>query len=550
MKNKRFSIIVIPFVTFIFVLNTFAQDSSQQNLPEGVTNLRTLIGHTGWVNSVSFSPDGNTIASGSRDNTIILWDAHTGNHIRTLTGHTRPVESVSFSPDGNTIASGDGFRDNTLRLWNAHTGKHIRTLKGHTAPVLSVSFSPDGNTIASGSGDKTLCLWDTHTGKHIRTLKGHTDPVLSVSFSPDGNTIASGSYDGTLRLWDAHTGNNVRTLKGHTGWVNSVSFSPDGNTLASGGGFRDNTLRLWDAHTGKHVRTLTGHTHWVNSVSFSPDGDTIASGSSDKTLRLWDAHTGKHVRTLIGHTHWVYSVSFSPDGNTIASGSWDGTVLVWDISTDKAQVPTRSVPTTAQPTNTRRAVAHSQTSEHIAKTALASTVLIVMQNADGEKISTGSGFIIGKETIVTNLHVVEGVVRGYVKLVGKDRRHDITRLIAMDTDHDLALISVVGIAAPPLRLASKTVATVGETVYAAGNPLGFLEGTFSDGLVSGIRDLGEGLQVLQISAPISEGSSGGPVLNKQGEVIGVAVASSRTGQNLNFAVPVKYLINLLDKVRN
>ena len=189
-----------------------------------------------------------------------------------------------------------------------------------------------------------------------------------------------------------------------------------------------------------------------------------------------------------------------------------------------------------------------QTAEQIAEVALASTVLIVIEDADGEAISTGSGFVVGAEMVATNLHVVAGVFRGYVKPVGGYRQHRITGIIAMDTDQDLAVLSVSGVAASPLRLARDGRVSVGEPVYVAGNPMGFWEGAFSDGLVSGIRDLGAGREWLQISAPISEGSSGGPVLNKHGEVIGVAVAALKVGQNLNFAIPVKYLRGLLDKV--
>jgi len=206
---------------------------------------------------------------------------------------------------------------------------------------------------------------------------------------------------------------------------------------------------------------------------------------------------------------------------------------------------TRSESKTPRP---RRAVVQPQTAEQIAEMVLASTVLIVMEDAVGEPISTGSGFVVSEKTVATNLHVVEGVFRGYVKPVGGYRQHLITGIIAMDTDQDLALLSVSGIAAPPLQLARDGKVAVGERVYVAGNPMGFLEGTFSDGLVSSIRDLGAGREWLQISAPISEGSSGGPVLNKHGEVIGVAVATLKVGQNLNFAIPVKYLRSLLDKV--
>ena len=234
---------------------------------------------------------------------------------------------MAFAPHGNTIASGSS--DGTIRLWDANSGRNIHTLTGHTESVLSVAFAPHGNTIASGSYGDTIRLWDVNTGRHLRTLTGHTDAVWSVAFSPDANTIASGSRDETIRLWDANTGRYIRTLTGHTSEVNSVAFSPHGSTIASGS--LDDTIRLWDANTGRYIRTLTGHTDGVLSVAFAPHGNTIASGSSDETIRLWDVNTGRNIRTLTGHTAHVWSVAFAPDANTIASGSYDGTVLLWEL---------------------------------------------------------------------------------------------------------------------------------------------------------------------------------------------------------------------------
>jgi WD40 repeat protein len=298
------------------------------NLDTG-KEIRTLSGHTEDVWSVSFSPDGKTLASGSDDNTIKLWNLDTGKEISTLSGHTKTVNSVSFSPDGKTLASGSD--DNTIKLWNLDTGKEIRTLSGHTEDVWSVSF--DGKTLASGSRDSTIKLWNLDAGKEIRTLSGHTEDVMSVSFSPDGKTLASGSDDNTIKLWNLDTGKEIRTLSGHTKDVFSVSFSPDGKTLASGS--RDSTIKLWNLDTGKEIRTLSGHTNSVMSVSFSPDGKTLASGSWDKTIKLWNLDTGKEIRTLSGHTKTVRSVSFSPDGKTLASGSWDKTIKLWNLDTGK-----------------------------------------------------------------------------------------------------------------------------------------------------------------------------------------------------------------------
>jgi WD40 repeat protein/energy-coupling factor transporter ATP-binding protein EcfA2 len=291
--------------------------------------VKTLKGHVSGVSTVSFSPDGKTLASASTDSTVKLWDINSGKEIKILKGHTHSVNSVSFSPDGKTLASAS--YDKTVKLWDVNTGSEIKTLQGHTEYVTSVSFSPDGKTLASASYDKTVKLWDVNTGSEIKTLQGHASWITSISFSTDGKILASASQDKTVKLWDIKSGREIQTLKGHIATVNSVSFSPNGKILASASLF-DNTVKLWDTDSGREVKTLQGHASWVTSVSFSPDGKTLASTSADKTVKLWDVDFGGEIKTLAGHKKQVLSVSFSPDGKTLASASDDATVKLWDIN--------------------------------------------------------------------------------------------------------------------------------------------------------------------------------------------------------------------------
>ena len=300
--------------------------NDQLNLRIGTSVSRS--GIYGSVRSLSFRPDGRTLASGLSDGTIRIWEADTGKLLRTFMGHASGVENIAFHPDSKTLAS-SGRLDGTLRIWEADTGELLHTLTGHTGWIHNFSFSPDGRTLASANHDETIRIWDTTTGEHLHTLAGHTGAVYSVSLHPNGKIIASVSEDATLRIWDATTGAFLRTLTRHTGWIESVSFSPDGKTLASGS--RDETVRIWDAQTNELLQTLRGHTGYVSSVTFRPDGQVLASGSSDHSIRFWDATTGEHLRTLTGHVGPVSSVAFGPDGRTLASGSADGTVRIWDV---------------------------------------------------------------------------------------------------------------------------------------------------------------------------------------------------------------------------
>ena len=206
-----------------------------------------------------------------------------------LLGHTNQVNTLAFKPGSATLASGSN--DDTIRIWdvtwNAWRSRPVRTLQGHRNAVESVAWSPDGTLLASGSRDRTVRLWNPDNGTNAAILRGHTKAVESVAWSPDGTLLASGGSDGTIRIWDpANTDSPLYVLEGHTGSVNTLAFHPTESFLASGSG--DDTIRLWDSTTGVHKATLKGHTSNVNTIAWNSDGSLLVSGSSDDTIRLWE----------------------------------------------------------------------------------------------------------------------------------------------------------------------------------------------------------------------------------------------------------------------
>lgn len=186
-------------------------------------------------------------------------------------------------------------------------------------------------------------------------------------------------------------------------------------------------------------------------------------------------------------------------------------------------------------------VVYSQDTKTIAQNILNSTVLITTKDANSQTLNLGSGFIMENGLVVTNVHVVEGAKSVYIKTDNSIREIKSTGYVAIDRVNDLIILKCPSLESEILSISNR-VQEVGEKIYVVGNPSGLI-GTFSDGLISGIRDF-DGRKLIQISAPISPGSSGGPVVNSNSELIGISVGGMRDGQNLNFCIPAECLIKL------
>jgi WD40 repeat protein/serine/threonine protein kinase len=206
--------------------------------------IRQFVGHTDWINSAAFSPDGTLLATGAKDKTVKIWEVATGELLQTLEGSESWINSVAFSSDGKILISGGELPDNKIVLWNTQTWEQRAVLPGHEGHVNSVAFSPDNQKIVSAGGDNLVIVWDVATEQFIYRLQGHTAPVQRALFNADGSLVASASYDGKVRLWDVASGQQIRQLdNGQAVWA--LAFVPDGTAVLTGS--EDTTVRLWDA---------------------------------------------------------------------------------------------------------------------------------------------------------------------------------------------------------------------------------------------------------------------------------------------------------------
>lgn len=231
--------------------------------PQNGRFLGSFVGHKNEIYVVDFSPDASMLASaggqkrrrpelkkGSNyDNSVCIWEIRSGelyligDRLAAFTEHTDWVNTVVFSPDGETLASGS--QDKTIQLWDVKSFSHLRTITGHEDGVNAIAFSPDGMALASASHDKTIRIWNAHSGDLLLPPIQSAGHVTSLAYSPDGDLIASSTqYTTTVQVWNAKTGEKLRSYTGHTGRINAVVFSPDGKTLVSVSS--DCTVLIWD----------------------------------------------------------------------------------------------------------------------------------------------------------------------------------------------------------------------------------------------------------------------------------------------------------------
>ena len=296
------------------------------------------------VETLTFSPDGKTIASAHDDNMIRLWDTATKTERISLKGHTEIINTVAFSPDSKILVSGS--TDNTIMLWNVNGGRHIETLSGHKNRINTLAFSPtEKGLLASGSSDGTVRFWNTNDGKErsIFTI-GYTASVKALAFNTNNTMLCSAGYDGVVQIWHVETGKELPSPSvPHFDAINALAFSQDATLFACNGVdtiiSSEGTTATARSKSHKEIRLsilptgdkLISFPQETSALAFSPDNKILAAGTHRQSISLFDINSGTELFNIKMKEPFGRRLVFSPNGKLLAIHGTFVRTQLWDV---------------------------------------------------------------------------------------------------------------------------------------------------------------------------------------------------------------------------
>jgi WD40 repeat protein len=295
----------------------------------------TIMAHTDWVRCLSFTPDSQTLVSGSFDQSIKLWQVADHKLVHELKDHHKGVFALAVSADGRTLASGSW--DETIKLWDIATGQLLSNLEGHRTSVRALAASPDNQLLISGSFDNTVRVWQLASGDLLKTMS-HDEPIAALALNHTGQILASTSDDGLVKLWSVSSGEVIAQLTGNNNCICSLTISPNSDAVLAG--TVSGALVLWaldhqSVKSSEPVQKFKAHSGQINACVFHPSGQYVITGSVDGKARIWSRDQAHHLRdkprkTLRGEPgRSVMSAAVSTNGNLIAIGGADGSIELW-----------------------------------------------------------------------------------------------------------------------------------------------------------------------------------------------------------------------------
>ncbi|MEO9854033.1 MAG: caspase family protein [Reichenbachiella sp.] len=302
--------------------------------------LETVIqrGHRAAVRAVAYSPDGKFLATGSRDNSIKLWQVSTGREIRTFLGHLNPVNTLTFDPTGQWLASGSS--DNSIMIWEVATGKVRTKITGHKKRVSSLDFSADGALLASGGWDRLVYVWNAASGEKVGEYKGNPATGIGVGvqvlFSKDSKKLITGNDDGKIIIYDLESGMAGDTLRNISpsscgGCPSFIQLSENGSELISAS--RSGPVTLWNLKSGKKIKEYGAEAKEYTAVGMK--GNTVFVSDED-TVKLWN-RAGQLVKKILLADTEINSATLTPDGKYVAAATNDRITRIWNAQSGKIQ---------------------------------------------------------------------------------------------------------------------------------------------------------------------------------------------------------------------